>query len=69
MNKAVIEGIKEILRTAIMSVIPLAILDIQQGKFNWKTWGIAGIISILSGIDKWLHKLDEGVKGNGLTGF
>lgn len=69
MNKAVIAGLTEILRTAVMAVIPLAILDIQQGKFNWKTWAIAGLISVLSGIDKWLHKLGEGVKGNGLTGF
>lgn len=69
MNKAVIAGLTEILRTAVMAVIPLAILDIQQGKFNWKTWGIAGLIAILSGIDKWLHKLGEGIKGNGLTGF
>jgi hypothetical protein len=69
MSKALIEGLKEIGRTALMAVIPLIVIDLGQNKFNYQAWGIALLIAVLSGVDKWLHKLDEGVNGNGLTGF
>ena len=68
-KKALIEGVKELLRTFLMAVIPLVIVDLQDSRFNWQVWLIAGLIAVLSAVDKWLHKKDTGVRGNGLTGF
>lgn len=73
MNKfnktALIEGLKELLRTSMMAVIPAIILDLQTQKFTWQVWAMSFVIALLSGIDKWLHKLDTGiVNKNGLTG-
>ena len=69
MNKELIEGLKELLRTALMSVIPLAVVGLQEGSLNLKALGVALGVALLSGVDKWLHKSDKGVAGNGLTGF
>lgn len=66
--KEFIEGLKEVLRTSMMALIPVIILSLQQGEIDWKAIGIAAAISLLSGADKWLHKLEKGVAGNGLTG-
>lgn len=63
------EGVKELLRTALMAVVPLLVVDFQGGKFDFKALGVAGLIAFLSGLDKWLHEKDSGVRGNGLTGF
>lgn len=72
MNKfnktALIEGLKELLRTSLMAIIPVIILDLQNNVFNYQIWLMAFVIALLSGIDKWLHKKDTGVFGNGLTG-
>lgn len=68
MSKELKEGCKEILRTSLMAIVPLAIINLQQNTFDWKAFGVAALIAILSGIDKFLHKLEIGVKGNGLTG-
>ena len=66
--KEFVEGLKEVLRTSLMALIPVVILSLQQGNVDWKAIGIAATIALLSGVDKWLHKLDTGVAGNGLTG-
>jgi len=63
------EGVKEILRTAMIAVIPLLIVGFQSWSFDWKAIVVAGAIALLSGIDKWHHKKDVGVMGNGLTGI
>ncbi len=64
------EGLKELLRTSIMAVIPTVILDLQSQKFTWQVWAMAFVIALLSGIDKMLHKLDTGIiNNNGLTGL
>jgi hypothetical protein len=67
---AVMEGLKELLRTSMMAVIPTVILDLQSQKFTWQVWAMAFVIALLSGIDKMLHKLDTGIiNNNGLTGL
>ena len=67
---AVMEGLKELLRTSIMAVIPTVILDLQSQKFTWQVWAMAFVIALLSCIDKMLHKLDTGIiNNNGLTGL
>lgn len=67
-NKALLEGFKEIIRTALIAVLPLMINDLQTDIFHYRTWIIAGAIAVLSGIDKWLHQKNTGIAGNGLTG-
>ena len=66
--KELLEGLKEILRTALMAVIPLLVLSLQQGEIDLRAVGLVAAVALLSGVDKWLHKLDKGVMGNGLTG-
>lgn len=63
------EGIKEVLRTAVIAVIPIIISQLQTNQVDWRAMAIAGAIALLSGVDKWLHKEEKGVMGNGLTGF
>lgn len=56
------EGIKsavrEALRTAIIAVIPLAIIQLQDGMLDLKTLGVALGIGVLRGIERWLHEKD-----------
>lgn len=70
MNNAFLEGIKEVLRTAIMAVIPTVTYDLGTNKFHWQTWAISFGVALLSGVDRWLHKSDKGLNdGKGLTGI
>jgi hypothetical protein len=69
MSNALIEGLKELLRTAMMAVVPLVISALSSGdhSIDWRAIAIAGVIALLSGVDKWLHKEGKGLGGNGLT--
>lgn len=70
MNTNLIEGLREVLRTAIMAVIPTILYDLQSSVFHWQTWALSFVIALLSGVDKWLHKADKGLNdGRGLTGI
>ena len=72
MNNELKEGLKELLRTAAMAVVPLVISQLSSNTIDWRALAIAGAIALLSGVDKALHKSDKGVTvlgGNGLTGF
>lgn len=64
-----VEGLKQLLRVALVAVIPLVISGLQTNSIDWRSIVIAGIIAVLMGVDKFLHKNDTGVVGNGLTGF
>lgn len=63
------EGMKEVLRTAVMALVPLLISLLQSGSIDMPAVLISFAIALLSGLDKWLHKNESGVMGNGLTGF
>jgi hypothetical protein len=65
----IIEGLKQAGRVALIAVIPLVIAGLQAGSVDWKAVAIAAGIAFLAGIDKWLHKAETGIGGNGLTGF
>ena len=62
MNKsslnALVEALKELIRTGLIAVIPLVIDGLASGAMNWRTVGIAGIIAVLRALDKWLHEKD-----------
>lgn len=66
---AIIEGLKQLARVALLAVIPLVISGLQSDSLDWRGILVAGVIAILMGIDKGLHKSETGVLGNGLTGF
>ena len=78
MSKESIEGVKEILRTIILSVVSylltdgvlntIMILVIGERLTSAEIIVVTGLfISVLSGIDKYLHKMEIGIGGNGLT--
>lgn len=58
MSQEFVEGLKELIRTAMMAVLPTIIFDLQSNQFHWYTWAISFVIALLSGIDKWLHLHD-----------
>lgn len=56
---ALLEGIKELIRTSLIAVVPIVIAQLQKGDgIQWQVIGVAALIAILSGIDKWLHTKD-----------
>jgi hypothetical protein len=69
LSTPIIEGAKQLLRVALVAVIPLVISGLQTNSIDWRSIVIAGIIAVLMGLDKFLHKSEVGVAGNGLTGI
>lgn len=57
LNKDLVEGIKEIVRTALIAAIPVVIdaLSSPLG-VDWKAVGLAIVIAVLRGLDKWGHE-------------
>ena len=68
-KNAIIEGVKQLARVALVAVIPLVISGLQDNSLNWRSVAIAGIIAVLMGLDKFLHESNTGIGGNGLTVF
>jgi len=66
---AILEGLKQGARIFLMGAVPLILVDLKGGEFNFQTWLLAGLVAVLAAVDKWLHKKETGVLGNGLTGF
>lgn len=54
-----IEGIKELIRVAILSVIPVAYLSIEQGNIDLKAILIVAVLAVLRGVEKLLHENDS----------
>ena len=53
---AIIEGIKQSIRIVLIAIIPLVIAGLQSDQLNGRAILIAGVIALLSGIDKGLHE-------------
>ena len=66
---AILEGLKQGARIFLMGAVPLILVDLKGGEFNFQTWLLAGLVAVLAAVDKGLHKREAGVFGNGLTGF
>ena len=66
MSKEITEGVKEVLRTAVIAAIPLVISQLQLNQIDWRAIAIAVAIAILSGLDKFLHKSEMGINKNGI---
>ena len=70
MNKqAIIEGLKEAGRVALISAIPVIIASLEQGETDWKVITIAIVVAVFKGLDKFLHKLESKGVAGGLTLF
>ncbi len=63
------EGAKQLARVALVAVIPLLISGLQSNSIDWRGILVAGAIAVLMGLDKFLHKSETGIGGNGLTMF
>ncbi len=80
MQKDLIEAVKEGLRVFLIAVIPLVIIELNEGGlFDFRTILVAGLISLLRFVDSFLHESamstpkadrNEGLGGvKGITGF
>ena len=57
----------ELLRVAVIAVIPVTILAMETKTFDWKAIAIVGAIAVLKALDRMLH--ETGVAERGLTRF
>lgn len=71
-KEILIETLKELARVALLSMLPIAISQLETDKFQWEVVAIAGIIAVLKAIDKGVHlygKEKENALELGLTRF
>jgi hypothetical protein len=78
-SDAFIEALKELLRVAVLAVLPLLIGSIEKGEIDYRAVLIVAVVAILRFIDSWLHetnkelpvkKQNDGLLGEkGITGF
>lgn len=69
MKESIIEALKEGARVVLLAIVPLLIVSLESGVFDWKLIGTVAGLALLRMIDKFLHERSpEGVSG-GLTRF
>lgn len=56
--EALVEALKELVRTGLIAVIPVLIDGLTAGVVDLRLAGIAGAIAVLRAVDKWLHEKD-----------
>jgi hypothetical protein len=56
LSEEFIEGLKEILRTGLITVIPVIIDSVEKQQIDWRVILVAFVISVLRGIDKFIHE-------------
>ena len=61
-NEALVEASKELIRIALVAVIPVAIVQIQAGSVDVKQLGVIASLAILKAIDKFVHSWDGTTK-------
>lgn len=71
--KPLLEAVKEAGRIALLAIIPVAIEQLSEGKFEWRAILVVGVIAVLRAVDKFMH-LTGKLDGNdsmtaGLTRF
>ena len=67
MSEALKESIKEALRVVVLSIIPVAIVSIENGVVDPKTIAIVAVLALLRWLDSWLHQ--SGKAELGITRF
>lgn len=59
MNKdAIVEGLKELIRTSLIAVVPVLIDSLSAGEVNLRLVAISAAIAALRALDKILHESD-----------
>ena len=66
-TKAFLEGLKEVLRVAVIASIPVVIDGLSKGALSWQLMGTAAAIAILKALDKMLHEYGKETGSDGLT--
>lgn len=70
---SLIEAFKEAVRVVLISIIPLAIIQLQDGTIDTRVISITAAIAFLRFIDKWMHewgkKNESKLISKGLTRF
>lgn len=56
MNKEITSAIQEGLRTAVLAVVALLLVQIEAGYIDWRSIVVAFIIGILRATERYLHK-------------
>ena len=59
MSNAVIEGLRELARVALLAAVPVVISSLSNSEFDYKAVGIAVAIAVLRAIDAWLHERNK----------
>ena len=69
-KEALIEGLKEFARVAVLAAIPLLVSGLQSNEptIDWRLIGITAIIAGLKALDKFVYKNDD-IPAKGLTQF
>jgi len=67
MKDVVVETVKELLRVALLAVIPVAVDGLSTGEVNWRLILIAGAIAALRALDKFLHLWGQEKENDGLA--
>lgn len=59
MNTAVVQGLKEMARNAILAIVPvlLAGINVQTGDihFDLRVLVATVLVTVITGVDRWLH--------------
>lgn len=54
-REATVEGIKEFFRVVILAVVPVAVVMLEDGEWNWTLIGTTAAIAFLRAIDSKVH--------------
>jgi hypothetical protein len=55
-KEAILRGLKEFLRIALIATLPLIITGIENNSLDWKLVLTAGVIAVLKAIDRGIHE-------------
>jgi hypothetical protein len=56
MSKPIKDAILEFLRIAVLALIPIILIQLQNGTIDWKALGILSFTAILKALDEYLHE-------------
>lgn len=73
MKEAIVKGLVELARVAVLSAIPVLIASLEAGMVDWRSIAIVVAIAVLRALDKMIHLYGEATKQpfveKGLTRF
>lgn len=54
-----VKGLTELARVAVLAALPIVLMALESGEWNWEAIGLAVAIAVLRALDKILHKYGE----------